>query len=91
MSSMAVTPKLDQIFKIGDDCIESARRRESADMQLVDDVIFKRQTGPALIVPTKLAVDHLRRTMNTFRLKTRRRVGALGLSVSIGRNRDRRG
>src|SRR6185503_194744 len=46
-------------------------------MQLVDNIILERWTYPALFLPTKIAVDHLRRTMNTVRLKTRGRIGSL--------------
>src|SRR5258706_955172 len=51
--------QLKEIFEIGNQRIKGARRRESADVQLVNNIIFERYASPAFFIPAKIAVDHL--------------------------------
>ena len=58
--------------------------REGAGVEFVDDEVFQRNAGPALIGPVKrVGIDDARRTVNAVRLPARNRIGTLVRSVAI--------
>src|SRR6267142_6470175 len=69
--------ELGEIIEIGGERGERSRRGETADVKLVDDVIFKRDAAPVLIGPGKFGIHDCRRAMHSLRLQTRSRIASL--------------
>src|SRR6266850_3655295 len=69
--------ELAEIIEIGSERGERSRRGETADVKLVDDVIFKRDAAPVLIGPGKFGIYDCRRAMHSLRLQTRSRISSL--------------
>ena len=67
-----------QVVEFRDNARESAFRSESADVQLVKDVIGEREALPIAIGPhERMRIDNLRRAVHAVRLRARNRIGAL--------------
>src|SRR4051812_30394067 len=69
--------QLFEIIEARHNGIERPLRRERADVQLVNEVVFKLGTGPTLVAPVEVAVEDDGRTVYAIGLIARRRIGPL--------------
>src|SRR5207302_11229627 len=70
-----------QPVEIGDDSVESAFRRKSPDVELVQDVVAQRRAEPVLILPVEATVNEFRGAVHPLRLGSGRRVATLLLLI----------
>jgi hypothetical protein len=81
MISSAVTPK-SRNAEVGNDGFEYAFGRKRADMEFVENQIFSRHSGPALIRPTELiGTEDCGWLIDTVRLPARGGVRAIRASI----------
>ncbi len=71
-----------KIRKPRNDALKCALGREGAGVEFVDDEVFQRNAGPALIGPAeRVGIEDARRTVYAAGLPARNRIGALAFAI----------
>src|SRR5208282_5315768 len=74
--------ELGERWKFAQGSIPASLRGKCADMHLVDDEVLARDPAPRLVGPSEIPrIDDFRRSVRSFRLVPRRRVGQCRLAL----------